>query len=329
MRNTLSMISILIIILSIFFPFSEVIDAKEEKIEILDSELYILEDVPLIEFGEESTIPLRFIQLGFNWTYLSTKNKQFWLDFIIAKIYYSIIFRDIKYLLGYNSVVFEVEVLGEPYGWEAWVSPGSITNLTGGSIADIELHVKVSRPTTVNTAKIRINYTAYSGGSYIMGIGSNEVLVSVGQYHLAEINVLEQHKKASPDSMVNFPIIVTNRGNYEDTFGFEVSNENNGFIGSVSGHLTLKSGETGKINATVLTPDTILYDFGTQTSINISAYSLYEPSKKFVESISITSKGFLISEIHVLTLAITTLIIIIISSIIHKEKKTKKLKNNY
>jgi len=321
------MISILIIILSIFFPFSEVIDAKEEKLEILDSELYILEDVSLIEFGEESTIPLRFIQLGFNWTELSTKNKQFWRDFFFAKLYLSFLFRDIKYLLGYNSVVFEAEVIGEPYGWEAWVSPGSITNLTGGAIADIELHVMVSRPTTVNTAKIRIDYTAYSGGSYIMGIGSNEVLVSIGQYHLAEIKASEQHKEAPPDTVVNFPILVKNRGNYEDTFGFKVSDENNGFTGSVSGYLTLKSGETGKINITVLTPDTKLYDFGTQTSINISAYSLYEPSKKFTESISITSKGFLISEFHVLTFAITALIIIIISIILYKVKKKQRTKN--
>jgi len=44
----------------------------------------------------------------------------------------------------------------------------------------------------------------------------------------------------------------------------------------------------------------------------LSAYSVYETSKKFSTSISITSKGFLISEMFVLTIAIIILSIIFI-----------------
>jgi len=176
----------------------------------------------------------------------------------------------------------------------------------------VDLHVKVSRPTTANTATVRIKYTAYSGGSNIMGTATSDVLVSVRQYHLAEVNAIDQHREVSPDSVVYFPLEVKNRGNYEDTFEFEVSNESKGFLGLVSGQLTLKPGETGQISAMVLTPYVYLYDFGTQTSLNISAYSVYEPSKKFSASISITSKGFLISEMFLLTIAIITLIIIFI-----------------
>jgi len=209
-------------------------------------------------------------------------------------------------------------------GWAAWVSPSSVTKFTGKSSVYLDLKVMASRPSTVNIAKIRIKYTAFSGGNNLLGYGSTDVLVSISQYHLAEINTLIQHREMPPESIVGFPIEVKNLGNYEDTFIFEVNNDSNGFLCLVSDQLTLKPNSTGKISAIVLTPDTYFYDFGTRASFNISAYSIYEPSKKFSTSIAITSKGFLISEIHVLTLAITALMIIIISIIIHKVKKEKK-----
>ncbi len=323
MRDRLSIIVIIIMILSILNPFIYIVYSQEEEVEILDAELYILDDVEKIEFGEESTINLRFKQLGFNWTKISNFYGKFWLDFFRSKILFSIIFKDIRYLLGYNSVVFETEIIGDPPGWEAWVSPGSLTNFTGDSVADIELHVKVSRPTTINTAKIRIIYTAYGAGSNLFGIGSSEILISTGQYHLAEINAIKQHIEASPDTIIKFPINVTNRGNYDDTFGFEVSNASKGFIASASGYLTLESGETGQIDILVLTPDTYMYDPGTMTYFNISAYSIYEPSKKFNESISVKSKGFLTSEMFLLTIVIVTLIIIFLYFIFYRILKRK------
>lgn len=287
------------------------IKADDNNLPILEAELTILDDVDLVEFGKESTIGLRFTQSGFNWTKLSETGKPL-KDFIFAKIYLPILFNSIIYLLGYNSVVFETEIINNPFGWEAWVSPSSVTYFTGESTADVDLHVKVSRPTTANTATIRIKYTAYSGGENIMGTATTDVLVSIKQYHLAEVNAINQHREVPPDTVVYFPIEVTNRGNYEDTFEFEVSNEINGFLGLVSGHITLKPGETGQISAMILTPYVYLYDFGTQTSLNISAYSVYETSKKFSAAISITSKGFLISEMFVLTIAIIILSIIFI-----------------
>ncbi len=304
MRHILPIICFFIIILPLIYSNVEIIKADDNDPPILEAELVILEDLPLLEFGEEATIDLRFKQSGFNWTKLSERG------FFFAKIYLPIIFRSIIYLLGYNSVVFEAEIVGNPLGWEAWVSPSSVTYFTGDSEANVKLHVKVSRPTTANTATVRIKYTAYSGGSNIMGTATSDVLVSVKQYHLAEVTALQQHREVPPDSVVYFPIEVKNRGNYEDTFAFEVSNESNGFLGLVSGHITLKPGETGQINAMILTPYVYLYDLGTRISLNISAYSVYEPTKKFSSSISITSKGFLISEMFLLTIAIIILIIV-------------------
>jgi len=297
--------------LPLIYSNAGLIKADDNNLPILEAELTILDDVDLVEFGKESTIGLRFTQSGFNWTKLSETGKPL-KDFIFAKIYLPILFNSIIYLLGYNSVVFETEIINNPFGWEAWVSPSSVTYFTGESTADVDLHVKVSRPTTANTATIRIKYTAYSGGENIMGTATTDVLVSIKQYHLAEVNAINQHREVPPDTVVYFPIEVTNRGNYEDTFEFEVSNESNGFLGLVSGHITLKPGETGQISAMILTPYVYLYDFGTQTSLNISAYSVYETSKKFSAAISITSKGFLISEMFVLTIAIIILSIIFI-----------------
>jgi len=306
LRHILPIICMIIILLPIIYSNTEIITADDNDIPILEAELFILDDIPLFEFGEESTIGLRFNQSGFNWTFQNSKG------FFYSKLFLPLRFPSLRYLLGYNSVVFEAEVIGNPLGWEAWVSPSSVTYFTGNSSAEMNLHVKVSRPTTANTATIRIKYTAYSGGSNIMGTSSTDVLVSVKQYHLAEVNPLYQHKEVSPNTVDYFPIEVTNRGNYEDTFDFKVSNESNGFLGLVSGQLTLKPGEIGQISIMVLTPYVYLYDFGTQTSINISAYSVYEPSKKFSASISITSKGFLISELFLLTITIIILTIIFI-----------------
>jgi hypothetical protein len=307
LKHILPIICFLIIFLPLIFSNGSYVKAQEDNdLPILEAELVILEDVPLLEFGEETTIGLRFKQSGFNWTKLSERG------FFFAKIYLPIVFRSIIYLLGYNSVVFEAEIVGNPPGWEAWVSPSSVTYFTGDSQALVDLYVKVSRPTSANTATVRIRYTAYSGGSNVMGTATTDVLVSVKQYHLAEVTALQQHKEVSPDSVVYFPIEVKNRGNYEDTFEFEVENESNDFLGLVSGHITLKPGETGQVTAMVLTPYVYLYDFGTQTSLNISAHSVYEPEKKFSTSISVTSKGFLISEMFLLTIAIIALIIIVI-----------------
>jgi len=238
-RHILSILCILLLILPLIYSNVELIRADDNNLPILEAELSILDDIPLLEFYSKLFLPWRF--------------------------------KSIRHLLGYNSVVFEVKIVGNPLGWEAWVSPSSVTYFTGNSTALIELHVKVSRPTTANTATIRIKYTAYGGGSNIMGTASADVLVSIKQYHLAEVNAINQHREVSPDTVVYFPIEVTNRGNYEDTFEFEVSNESNGFLGLVSGQLTLKPGGTGQILAMILTPYVYLYDFGTQTSLNISA----------------------------------------------------------
>jgi hypothetical protein len=288
------------------FSSENIVKAEQDDLPILEAELSILEEVPLLEFGKESTIKLNFKQSGFNWTKLENKG------FFFAKIYLPIMFNSIQYLLGYNSVVFETEVLGNPTGWTAWVEPSSVTYFTGESEQEIDLHVKVSRPTSPHTATIRISYTAYSGGSNVMGSAAADVLVSVGQYHLAEVTALEAYKEVSPDSVVYFPIEVTNRGNYDDIFEFDVSNESNGFLGLVSGQITLKPGETGQISVMVLTPYVYLFDQGTQVALNISAYSVYEPSKKFSTEISITSKGLIISDMFIITLAIIAIIIILI-----------------
>jgi len=230
----------LLIILPVIYSNTEIIRA-DDGLPILEAELFILDDVTLVEFGEESTIGLRFKQSGFNWTDLNKRG------FFFAKIWLPFKFSMYKHLLGYNSVVFEAEVIGDHLGWEAWVSPSSVTKFTGNSTADVDLHVKVSRPTTENTAKIRIKYTAYSAGSNIIGAASADVLVSIKQYHLAEVNPLVQHKEETPETVVCFPIEVTNRGNYEDTFLFDISTESNGFLGLISGQLSLKPGETGQI----------------------------------------------------------------------------------
>jgi hypothetical protein len=299
---------VFLMISPIVFLNGTAIFAEEQTLEV---ELSVEEDVPLVEYGEETTINLTFTQRGFNWTELSETGRPL-KDLLFAKVYLPIMFRSIVALLGYNSVVFETNVVGNPLGWEAWVTPSSVSYFTGDKSANLKLHVKVSRPTTANTAVIRITFTAYGGDNSIMGVASSDVLVSIKQYHLAEVTAVTQFKEVTPDTIVYFPIEVTNRGNYEDTFGFKISNESNGFLGLVSGQLTLSPGETGHISAMLLTPDTFLYDFGSKTSLNISAYSVYEPAKKFSTVIQIVSRGFFISELFIFTIALIFIILIFV-----------------
>ncbi len=308
MKHVSVLVFTILLLSPIFFLNEDVLSAQEQPLEV---ELTVEEDVPLVEFGEETTIDMKFTQRGFNWTKLSESGKPL-KDFLFAKIYLPIMFRSIIFLLGYNSVVFEADVIGNPLGWEAWVEPNSVTYFTGDKSVELELHVKVSRPTTANTALVRITFTAYGGDNSLMGVANSDILVSIKQYHLAEVTAVQQFKEVSPDTIVYFPIEVTNRGNYEDTFSFETSNESNGFLGLVSGQLTLSPGETGQISLMLLTPYTFFYDFGSKTSLNISAYSIYEPSKKFSTMIQITSRGFYMSDLFIFSIILMIFILIFV-----------------
>lgn len=274
----------------------------------LEAELAITDNREniLVDFGKEETISLRFVQNGFNWTKLSERG------FFFSKIYLPIMFYSLRYLLGYNSVVFNATVLGNPKGWHAWISPNSVTYFTGESSADLKLYVEVNRPTTIKTATIRISYQAYSGNNVPIGKASNDIQVSVKQYHIAQISALEQAKEVQPDNIVSFPIQVTNLGNYQDTYGFTITNETNGFLGVISDFITLQPGETGTVNAIVSSPYAFFYDFGSKTSLNISAYSIYEPTKKFTTMIQITSRGFELSQPFIFTLSIIIFLILLL-----------------
>jgi len=112
-----------------------------------------------------------------------------------------------------------------------------------------------------------------------------------------------------------------NLGNYEDTFLFEVNNDSNGFLCLVTDQLAVKLNSTDIVNSIVLTPDAYIYDFGTRASFNISAYSIYEPTKEFSTSISITSKGFQVSEMFLFSIAIITLIILFVLTFFYLHSK--------
>ena len=279
--------------------------AQESTLEV---ELAIIDerDDFLVDFGVEETIDLRFVQNGFNWTKLSEGG------FFFSKIYLPIMFYSLRFLLGYNSVIFNASVVGNPRGWQAWVSPNSVTYFTGESQADLKLHIKVSRPTDINTATIRVNFQAYGGNNAPIGESSTDILVSVKQYHIAQITALEQSKEVRPDTITTFPIEVTNLGNYQDTYGFTITNETNGFLGVVSGFLTLEPGETGQISAVVSSPYTYFYDFGSKTSLNISAYSIYDSSKQFNTMVQITSRGVQFSQPFIYTVVLTILILLVL-----------------
>ena len=87
MRHILPIICFFIIILPLIYSNGEIIRADDNDLPILEAELVILDDLPLVEFGEESAIGLRFTQSGFNWTKLSETGRPL-RDFIFAALNY-------------------------------------------------------------------------------------------------------------------------------------------------------------------------------------------------------------------------------------------------
>lgn len=322
------MLVALLILSSIFFVTNlNCVSASDVPLE---AELFITEDVDLIEYGEEKTIDLKFVQRGLNWTELEEQFKP-----IFTKVLWpTVMFRSLRQFLGYNSVVFEAEVVGNPQGWQAWVTPGSVSKFTGDQEVDLELHVKVVRPTNVNTAVVRVKFTAYGGDNSLMGEAGSDVVVSVTPTHLMQVRPINEVNSAAPNTVTYVPLEVTNLGNYDDAFGFRVNNDDKDILVDASGQVSLAPGETGYINIMILTPDTYIYDGGTGRKINITAYSLLDTETMVPVEIDFVTRGFQLSENFIMTIIAFIIIFLVllfsIGYIINnrepKEKKKKEKK---
>jgi len=127
-----------------------------------------------------------------------------------------------------------------------------------------------------------------------------DIIVKVDRYHLAKIESPPKQIKMGSDDITTVPIEIHNRGTHLDTFNFLAStNKGSNLIISPPPAITLGPNEKAEAIVTIASPPNF-DDPGTLHSINIKAYSVYDPDKEiFDNTITVYTKGMHLSEINV------------------------------
>ncbi|EMR73361.1 hypothetical protein MBGDN05_00347 [Thermoplasmatales archaeon SCGC AB-539-N05] len=143
----------------------------------------------------------------------------------------------------------------------------------------------------------------YSGKTTLDFSINVDILVKVNRFHLIEI-VPPKPMEIGPDQLTSIPVEVKNTGSHADSFNFRINTTaGNDLKISPPPALTLQPGETRQALLGVASPLTFQGP-GTTHSINIEAYSIHQPDKVFTNTVIITTKGFYVSEINWIYLAI-------------------------
>ena len=252
--------------------------------------------LPPIIPNEENIIELEYEDnFGMNWTTL----QYFFGDtgigairsFIRTRVIWPIIHPTWKPFLGYSSVVFDAEVMGDTQGWIASVYPTTIPQSTDGTKAKLNLKVYVNDLTAENTATVRIGATRILKDGTEYGTSYFEVPLRSEPLEYIDIKPDADVKEASPDSKVTFQIDVTNLGYFVDTFATRVTSDD-AVVGILSEQsFVLQPGQTRRLTLTVMTND-VLYDPGTSHTINISAYSVKNDERSFTGQVQVIIKGY-------------------------------------
>lgn len=225
---------------------------------------------------------------GMNWNWLKGNFSN-----IQMRLIWPIMFGipDLKRYLGYTSIAFIPEF---PVGWSAQVLPASINQTTQGDIHKIKLLIQVTELASEYNPTIKVKCIRYDalGGEY--GYTYISLPVKAVSLNYAFLNPLESTKKAAPKSIVYFPIEVTNKGEYRDTYIFTIKGEMGTYGLADKQSLILDAGETTIVQLGVMTPE-VFYDIGTPRRIDISISPLGDPSEKFQTSIVVITEGFYIS----------------------------------
>ncbi len=213
-----------------------------------------------------------------------------------------------KGMLGYTSLGFQPEY---PIGWSVKVIPSTINSTTEGMEHHITVYAQVNQLASNYSPLIRIKCIRYDTFGIEYGTSYINLPLKAVSLNFTYVQAIEPTKKAPPRSVVSFPIEVTNKGEYKNTFQFNVTGES-GTYGLVSQQsLTLDPGETRTVQLLVSTPE-VFYDVGTPRKIDVSVYPLGMPGTKSDLSVIVITEGFYISPLITLPLAVIIVLVIII-----------------
>jgi len=148
-----------------------------------------------------------------------------------------------------------------------------------------------------------------------------DIVVKLDRFHLAEITPLERIE-VGPDQLTSIPIEIRNRGSHVDTFNFRASSSSGGeLMVTPPPAITLGPNEVGYTSVGIASPRSFL-DPGTAHSINIEAYSIYDPETTFNNTATLITRGVYVSEINAAYAAfIIVILLIIVAFILYRRKK--------
>jgi hypothetical protein len=322
---SLMLICILFSILSI----SSVVAAQDDDEESAGVSLVVNDDkISNIKIGNWTAINLTMYDTyGLDWDKLQElpwPMNQIWWQKTVWRIQFGI--PDIEKYLGFTSVLFEPEIISDhPEGWSVKMVPPSIGETTVGRNHQVTLFAQVNRLASDYNPTIGIKCTRYDVLGDLAAISYCYIPVKAAPRCYATIEIPETTKEASPKSIVYFSIKVTNRGEYIDTFQFDIKGEK-GTYGLVSQQsLVLDSGETQNVELGILTPETF-YDIGTPRKVHISIYSIKNPGETYDASVVVITRGFYISPLIIIAIIITSIIILAVIILLYYLNKRGKLR---
>ena len=249
---------------------------------------------------------------GINWTLILELSKQFpynlyWKNWFF-QTYWVYVYRVPKGLLGYTAIKFVPEY---PTGWAVKVIPSAVNGTTSGMQHKITVYAEVNELASNYSPLIRIKCIRYDAMGAEYGSSYINLPLKAVQLNFAYVQPTEPTKKAPPHSVVSFPIQVTNKGEYRNTFQFNVTGQSGTYGLVAQQSLTLDPGEMRTVQLMVSTPE-VFYDIGTPRRIDVSVYPLGNPSQKFDLSVIVITEGFYITPLITIPLAIIIILVIII-----------------
>ena len=134
----------------------------------------------------------------------------------------------------------------------------------------------------------------YSGRRLLEYTSFVDIIVKIDRFHLLDM-IPQNGLEIGPDQLVNIPLEVRNRGSHTDCFNFRVDTDSD-LVVSPPPAITLEPTEVVYTSIGVASPR-ILNDPGSARSINIEAYSIYEPNTIFNNTATIITRGIYISEV--------------------------------
>ncbi len=293
--------------------------AEEDTETEMGAELAILPDltqIPQITPNVKNTIPLVYDDnFGMNWTQLQniygSEGIGKLLSFFTTRVLWPIIHPTWRPLLGYTRVVFDAEIIGNPSGWSASITPTTVAKSTDGTTADLNLEVFVNDLAADNTVTVRIAATRFSKVGEKLGTSYFEIPLRSENLEYFDVKPLEQFRTVSPDSIVYYQIEVTNLGYYVDTFAADITSDNETKAILTEQSMVLNPGETRIVTLQIMTPDNI-FDVGTIHTINITGYSVENPEFKTYAQVQVKTQGFYFSPL----LGFALVIILILGGIL-------------